>query len=103
MAISTGLGLGGLLGASGAQNAYITNNTSGQYQDPRMWDQQRSYNEEMMRREQQRMMEEKYREEIRRYGHPVPEEAPKAKPVKAVPASSFPEGYERNLLLLLEH
>ena len=26
-----------------------------------------------------------------------------AGPVKAVPASSFPEGYERNLLLLLEH
>lgn len=103
MAIANSLGLGSIMGNAAQQSTYITNNTNGMYQDPSRWNQEQAYRDEMMRREHQKMMEEKYREEIRRYGYPVPEEAPKAKPVKAVPANSFPEGYEKNLLLLLEH
>lgn len=107
MAIANSLGLGGVFGnnAAAQQSPYIISNTSGQYQDPSRWNQEQAYRDEMMRREKY-LMEEKYREEIRRYGYPVPQEAMKEeapKKVKAVSASSFPEGYEKNLLLLLEH
>ena len=110
MAIANSLGLGGVFGNNAAAqqgSGFITNssNTSGMYQDPSRWNQEQAYRDEMLRREKY-LMEEKYREEIRRYGYPVPQEAMKEeapKKVKAVSASSFPEGYEKNLLLLLEH
>jgi hypothetical protein len=102
MAIANALGLGGLMGNAAQQSTYITNNTNGMYQDPSRWNQEQAYRDEMMRREHQRAMEEKYREEIRRYGYPVPEQAAEQK-VKAVPANGFPEGYEKKLLLLLEN
>ena len=109
MAIGNALGLGGLMGngniAAAQQSTYLTNNTSGQYRNPAMWDQVQAEREEMIRREERYRMEQKYREEIQRYGYPVPQEAMKeeAPKKKLAPVSNFPEGYEKNLLLLLEH
>jgi hypothetical protein len=107
MAIANALGLGGLMGNAAQQSTYVATNTSGVYQDPSRWNQEQAYRDEMIRREERARLEQRYRDEIMRYGYAtqeaVKEEAPKAKQVKAVPANSFPEGYERNLLLLLEH
>lgn len=103
MAIANALGLGGLMGNAAHQSTYITSNTSGQYQDPSRWNQEMAYREEMIRREERARLEQRYREEIQRYGYPVPQEEVPVKKVKAVPADNFPEGREKNLLLLLEH
>jgi hypothetical protein len=106
MAIANALGLGGLMGNAAQQSTYVATNTSGVYQDPSRWNQEQAYRDEMIRREERARLEQRYRDEIMRYGYAtqeaVKEEAP-AKKAKAVSASSFPEGYEKNLLLLLEH
>lgn len=113
MAISNSIGLGGILGsgsiAAAQSSGFITTttNTSGQYQNPAMWDQDRAYRDEMIRREERARLEQRYRDEIHKYGYlgaqeAMKQEAPEQKR-KAVPANSFPEGYEKNLLLLLEH
>lgn len=103
MAISS-LGLSGIYNSAAQSSGFVTTapNMAGQYQNPAMWDQDRAYREEMIRRE----MEYKYRQEIERYAGLANQQAKQEAPVqkvKAVPADNFPEGREKNLLLLLEH
>lgn len=102
MAISN-MGLGGLMGSGAQQSTMIANNTSGAYQNPAYWDQDRAYREEMIRREERARMEQRYREEIMRYGYAVPDEVIKKSPVKKEATDTFPEGHQKTLLLLLEN
>lgn len=107
MAIGNGLGLGNIF-ASGAaqQSTMIANNTSGAYQNPAYWDQDRAHRDEMIRREErykyEQMQAQMYRDEIRRYGVMPDGEPVKKEAVKKAPVDNFPEGREKNLLLLLE-
>lgn len=106
MAIANSLGLGGVISNAQQGNIYTTSNTSGAYQNPAMWDQDRAYRDEIIRREErhkyEQMQARMYRDEIMGYAEQK-QMAPEKK-VKAVPAAdNFPEGREKNLLLLLEH
>ena len=102
MAIANSLGLGGVISNAQQGNIYTTSNTSGVYQNPAMWDQDCAYRDEMIRREERMRLEQRYREEIQRYGYAVQEQAP-VKKVNPVQTDSFPEGHVKNLLLLLEN
>ena len=103
MAITNSLGLGsGLIRNAQQGHTTIASNTSGAYQNPAMWDQDRAYRDEMIRREERTRLEQRYREEIQRYGYAVQEQAP-VKKVNPVRTDSFPEGHVKNLLLLLEN
>ena len=107
MAITRDMGLGGIFGGNiGAaqQSTMISNGGTTGYQNTSMWDQERAYREEMIRQEERKRLEHMYREQIQemqRYGYAVPDAPLKKSPTKS--ANSFPEGYEKNLLLLLEN
>lgn len=106
MAIANSLGLGGIISNAQTGHTTIATNTSG-YQNASMWDQDRAYRDEMIRREErhkyEQMQAQMYRDEIRRYGLMPDGEPVKKEAVKKAPVDNFPEGREKNLLLLLEH